>query len=448
MDKLTIREKFFFGVGSLGKDLYMGFISYYLMIYFTDVFGISALAVGTLFFVARLWDAINDPMMGVIADKTNTRWGKYRPYLLFVPIFAAITFTMMLIPVNISNAGKIVWAYITYIGIGMAYTALDIPMMSMVPTFTTDDKDKTSILAFQRWFAFLAFVLAASLTIPMVESLGGGNVGKGYMYYGIIVSVISLISSWLCFANVKEKRDLGKLPVNKLKDYINILKVNKPFMKVVWIRIAYDFGMQMTSGVTTYWIIYFLKKPELIPYLMPITMGSGLLGFMFLPKIIEKLGKKTVSNLGFIGLIISCFMKYFFGKNIILLVAALILAGIAISALNLANISMLADTAEYSHWKLGKRSDSLLFALNTFAYKIALAVSGGVIGFVLAISNYVPNVEQTPYTLKMLNLMFGIGPVIFLIFGMILVKKYEITEEKYAQIIKDIEAGKIGESNN
>lgn len=419
MDKLTIREKFFFGVGSLGKDLYMGFISYYLMIYFTDVFGISALAVGTLFFVARLWDAINDPMMGVIADKTNTRWGKYRPYLLFVPIFAAITFTMMLIPV-----------------------------MSMVPTFTTDDKDKTSILAFQRWFAFLAFVLAASLTIPMVESLGGGNVGKGYMYYGIIVSVISLISSWLCFANVKEKRDLGKLPVNKLKDYINILKVNKPFMKVVWIRIAYDFGMQMTSGVTTYWIIYFLKKPELIPYLMPITMGSGLLGFMFLPKIIEKLGKKTVSNLGFIGLIISCFMKYFFGKNIILLVAALILAGIAISALNLANISMLADTAEYSHWKLGKRSDSLLFALNTFAYKIALAVSGGVIGFVLAISNYVPNVEQTPYTLKMLNLMFGIGPVIFLIFGMILVKKYEITEEKYAQIIKDIEAGKIGESNN
>lgn len=109
---------------------------------------------------------------------------------------------------------------------------------------------------------------------------------------------------------------------------------------------------------------------------------------------------------------------------------------------------MLADTAEYSHWKLGKRSDSLLFALNTFAYKIALAVSGGVIGFVLAISNYVPNVEQTPYTLNMLNLMFGIGPVIFLIFGMILVKKYEITEEKYAQIIKDIEAGKIGESNN
>lgn len=447
MEKLTLREKFFFGVGSLGKDLYMGFISYYLMIYLTDVFGMSALAVGTLFFVARLWDAINDPMMGVIADKTETRWGKYRPYMLFIPFIAAITFVLMLFPVDLPPMGKIVWAYITYIGIGMAYTALDIPMMAMVPTFTTSDQEKTSILAFQRWFAFLAFVLAASFTIPMVKYLGNGDDAKGYMYYGFIVAIVSLISSLLCFFNVKEKRDLGKLPVNKTKDYIEILKVNKPFQKVVGIRIAYDFGMQMTSGVTTYWIIYFLKKPELIPYLMPMSMGSGLIGFMFIPKIIEKIGKKSVSNWGFIGLIVSCFMKYFCGSNIIMLVLALILAGFAISALNLANISMLADTAEYTHWKLGKRSDSLLFALNTFAYKIALAVSGGVIGLVLAISNYVPNVEQTPYTLKMLNLMFGIGPVIFLIFGMILVKKYEITEDKYAEMIKDIEAGKIGINN-
>ncbi len=437
--KLSLKEKLFYGVGSLGKDLYMGFISFYLMIYFTDVFGISALAVGTLFFVARVWDAVNDPLMGIIADKTKTPWGRYRPYSLFVPIIAAIAFILMLSGPELSTNGKLVWAYITYIVLGMAYTALDVSMMSMVPTFTTDSKEKTSILAFQRWFAFLAFVIAAVCTIPLVEKLGGGNDALGYRYYGYVIAAVSIVSSLCMFFHVKEKRDLGELPVNNLKDYWVILKENKPFQKVVGIRIAYDFGMQISSGITAYWVIYYLQKPDLISLIMPISFGTGLVGFLFIPQILTKIGKKKASIYGFWGLILGSVIKLIFSHNVVMIVLSLVIIGFAIALLNLANISMVADTAEYSQWKLGKRSDSLLFAMNTFAYKISMAFAGGVAGIALSLANYVPNVEQTEETLRVLNLMFSIGPVIFLLIGIWITSKYSLTEDKYTEIIEELQ---------
>ncbi len=437
-NKLTLKEKLLYGQGSLGKDLYMGFISFYLMIYLTDVFGISALAVGTLFFVARIWDAVNDPMMGVLADKTKTPWGRYRPYSLFVPFIAAIAFILMLSSPELSDSGKLIWAYVTYIVVGMAYTALDVSMMSMVPTFTSDSEEKTSILAFQRWFAFLAFVIAAMCTIPLVEKLGGGNEVLGYRYYGYVIAGISIISSLTMFFHVKEKRDLGDLPVNNMKDYWFLLKENKPFQKVVGIRIAYDFGMQISSGITAYWVIYYLQKPDLISIIMPISFGTGLIGFLFIPKIIQKIGKKKASIYGFWGLIIGSVIKLFFSHNVAIIIISLVIIGFAIALLNLSNISMVADTAEYAQWKTGKRSDSLLFAMNTFAYKISMAFAGGVTGVILALANYVPNVEQTQQTLTVLNLMFSIGPVIFLLIGLWITGKYTLTEEKYQEIIQEI----------
>lgn len=439
---LSLKEKIFYGVGSLGKDLYMGFISFYLMIYFTDVFGISALAVGTLFFVARVWDAINDPIMGIIADKTKTPWGRYRPYSLFVPVIAAISFVLMLSSPELTMNGKIIWAYITYIIVGMAYTALDVSMMSMVPTFTTNVEEKTAILAFQRWFAFLAFVIAAVCTIPLVEKLGGGNEVQGYRYYGYVIAIVSIISSLCMFFHVKEKRDLGDLPVNKLKDYWLILKENKPFQKVVGIRIAYDFGMQISSGITAYWVIYYLQKPDLISVIMPISFGTGLIGFLFIPKLLTKIGKKKASIYGFWGLIAGSVLKLFFSHNVIVIIISLVIIGFAIAVLNLANISMVADTAEYSQWKLGKRSDSLLFAMNTFAYKISMAFAGGVAGIALSLANYVPNVEQTEETLRVLNLMFSIGPVIFLLIGIWITSKYSLTEEKYVEMMEEMQQNK------
>ena len=437
--KLTLREKFFYGIGSLGKDLYMGFISFYLMIYFTDVFGISALAVGSLFFIARVWDAINDPIMGVIADKTNTRFGKYRPYSLIIPFFAAICFILMLNPPQLHGDGKVLWAYITYIGLGMAYTALDVPMISMVPTFTSNPEEKTSILAFQRWFAFLAFVLAAMVTPPLIEKLGNENTALGYQYYGYMIAIISIICSLGMFFNVKEKRNLSNLPKNTVKDYWNILKENKPFQKVVGIRIAYDFGMSISSGVTVYWVIYFLQKPDLVSVLTPITYGTGLVGFLIIPTIIKKIGKKKASAYGFWGLILSSILKLVFAKNLTMVIISLIITGFAIALLNLSNVSMLADTAEYAQWKLGKRSDSLLFAINTFAYKISMAFAGGVTGLLLSLANYVPNIPQSELTLTVINLMFSVGPILFLLIGLLIVKKYELTEDAYSQIMDELD---------
>lgn len=171
---------------------------------------------------------------------------------------------------------------------------------------------------------------------------------------------------------------------------------------------------------------------------MPISFGTGLIGFLFIPKIIQKIGKKKASIYGFWGLIIGSVIKLFFSHNVVIIIISLVIIGFAIALLNLSNISMVADTAEYAQWKTGKRSDSLLFAMNTFAYKISMAFAGGVTGVILALANYVPNVEQSEQTLMVLNLMFSIGPVIFLLIGLWITGKYTLTEEKYQEIIQEI----------
>ena len=446
MTMLNFKDKFSYGVGSLGKDLYMGMINYYLLIYFTDVFGITALAVGTLFFVARLWDAINDPLMGIIADRTSTRIGKYRPYILVVPFIAAVAFIMLFTVPDLSLAGKLIWAYTTYIAVSMAYTALDVPMMSLVPVITRNQEERTSLLGFSRWFSFLAFGLAAVFALPLIQWFGGENTAKGYHTLAIIVSIIALLSSMTLFFNIKEKKRLQNKK-NTFSDYFNVLKTNKPFQKVIFTRIAYDLGLQMSGGVLVYWAIYYLGRIDLVPIISLVNITFSLIGFMVVPSIIKRIGKKNSMTIALSAITILAFGVLFLGRFPSILLVLMAGQGFSISLLNLCNISMLADTGEYSQYKTGSRSDALLFAINTFSYKIAMAIAGGLTGLFLTLIHYVPNATQTPETLKWLNIMFSLGPVIFMMAGVYINSKYELTETRYNEILKELDARKTKKTN-
>ncbi|HJO92869.1 MAG TPA: glycoside-pentoside-hexuronide (GPH):cation symporter [Victivallales bacterium] len=447
MNNLKFKDKFSYGVGSLGKDLYMGMINYYLLIYFTDVFGITALAVGTLFFVARLWDAINDPIMGIIADRTKTRIGKYRPYILIIPFFAAAAFIMLFTVPHLGTIGKLVWAYITYIAVSMTYTALDVPMMSLVPVITRNQTERTSLLGFSRWFSFLAFGAASVLALPLISWFGGENSAKGYQILAIVIAAVAFLSSMTLFFNIKETRVLQNKK-NAFKDYIEVLRTNKPFQKVIFTRIAYDLGIQMSGGILVYWAIYYLGRIDLVPIISLVSIVSSLIGFMIVPSIMKRIGKKKSMTIALSIIVLVSFGVLFFGKVIPILLVLMSVQGFAISLLNLCNISMLADTGEYSQYKTGSRSDALLFSINTFSYKIALAIAGGIMGIFLTVIQYVPDAEQTAHTLKWLNIMFSLGPVIFMIAGVIINSKYELTESRYNEILIELDARKTEELNS
>ena len=379
--------------------------------------------------------------MGIIADRTNTRIGKYRPYIFIVPFVALVAFILLFTVPSLGTTGKLVWAYITYITVGMAYTALDVPMMSLVPVITRNPTDRTTLLGFSRWFSFLAFGIAAVCALPLISYFGGDNTEKGYQMLAIIISIVAFLSSMTLFFNIKEDRIL-QTRKNTFREYFQVLKTNKPFQKVILTRISYDLGLQMTGGVLVYWAFYYIGDRSLVPILNLVNIVSALIGFTIVPSIMKKIGKKSSMTLALSAIIIICFGLLMWGKNTSILLPLFALQGFAVSLLNLCNISMLADTGEYSEYMTGSRSDALLFSINTFSYKIAMAIAGGILGVFLTLINYIPNDAQSAETLKWINLMFCLGPVIFMTAGVFITSKYELTEDKYEEIIKELDLRK------
>ena len=200
-----------YGVSSLGKDLCNIIISTYLMLFYTNILGISAFAGGMIMMGTKIWDAINDPIMGVVADNTRTRWGKYRPYVLFVPPLLAIFGVLVFIPVNFSNVGKVAWAAVTYVIMSMLSTAFNIPVLSLMPSLTKDPKERAELATCQTFFTTMAVVLGSTFVYPIIKLLGGGsetsNLAKGYPWAMVIAGIILITTGWTTFASTKEVID-------------------------------------------------------------------------------------------------------------------------------------------------------------------------------------------------------------------------------------------------
>lgn len=317
MEKISIKEKICYGVGAVGKDFYSMLFSVYLMIFLTDVVGISPLAVGTLMVVARLWDAINDPIMGVIVDRTNTRFGKFRPYLLFVPIFMGMVVVALFTVPNLGVTGKVIWAYVFYILAGMSFTAYDVPFMSMATAISNEPNERTSLLSISRLFTMIAAVAVSASTLPMVGMLGGSDVAKGYQRFVIILVVISIPAAWIAFFNTKERySSLGQK--HSFKDYAKLIKNNKPFLLLLGITMFYMIASNLATGIQVYYFTYVLGKVELIPYLMMFTLLS-FVSFAFIPALSKKFGKIKLTIFALLISIACYIFLFFFGGNTIAL---------------------------------------------------------------------------------------------------------------------------------
>lgn len=441
MGKIKFREKLSYGMGALGKDFYSGLFGTYLMIYLTDVFGIGAAAVGTLMLVARMWDAINDPIMGMLVDRTNTRWGKFRPYLFIIPLIMGCAMIGLFTVPNLGYTGKIIWAYFFYILAGMCFTAYDVPIMSMAPAISNVPHERTSLLTFSRFFTYIGAMTVAIITIPAVTSLGGGNQAKGYQFYIIILVVIAIISSWITFFNTKERNVIqGKK--NSFKDYKNLLKGNKPMLIIIIAVILSAVASNINGNVSLYFFTYVLGRPDLVPLFMGLA-GLVIFALPFVPTITKKFGKLKITKAViiyqiFLG-VISLFVYLTIGPKIGYILFVSITTTICSALPLVTTISMLADTIDYGEYKTGIRSEGLIFSMNSFALKIGMAVATGFVGYTLAIVKYVPNVEQSQLALTGIICLMTIVPAVFNTIFYLVLRKYNLTEEKINQISKELE---------
>lgn len=431
------RERWSYAMGSLGNNLIYGFMASYLMVYYTDYFGVAAAVVGTLFFVARIWDAANDPVMGLIVDNTYTKRGKFRPYLLFMPIvmglFTILTFT----PVSGNTTMKIVWIFVTYIGWGMSFTAMDIPYWSMSAAITQDQSERGDIVMLSRTIATVGYFLAAVFTLPIVKALG--DTAKAWQFTAIIFAVIAVICTWITYRNVKERAVTKNEERQGIRHVANMLKVNQPLRLIMVGLFAIETGNAIKTVLPFYYLKYNLNAESSLPLFLGGYALITVLGSILSPQIFGRLGKKKTVLWSLALMVLAGVGQYFAGYSVLTYVMVFtLLSAFAFGVANIALMSMLADTVEYGQWKTGRRTEGMIFSTNIFKTKLASAFGGMLGAFILSRVGYIANAVQTLEALQGIHLAISLLPSLIAVVAFLPFTKYGLTEARYEEILEEL----------
>ncbi|MEO0293241.1 MAG: MFS transporter [candidate division WOR-3 bacterium] len=448
---LSIREKICYGFGDLASVLYWQTFMLYFTYFYTDIFLIPAASAAYLFLLSRIWDGINDPIMGMIADRTKTRWGKFRPYLLWIAFpFAVVGVLTFTVP-NLGTTGKLIWAYITFNLIMMLYTAINIPYTALLGVISPDSKERTTVSSVKFIFAFLAGTIVSFTLLPMTKALGKGNDAKGWQYSFIIYGIAAIIFFLITFAGTKERVQPPKTQKSSVKKDIFELITNGPWLILLATTITFILFVAVRSSVTVHYFKYVIGTREIfIPFLGKIKCDfnklasyfngvgqiSALIGALLVNWVAKRIGKKRAFITLFIIAIFSTAIFYFLTPTQIALIFLFQFTGsISGGPLSVLLWAMYADTADYAEWKRGRRTTGLVFSASTMSQKIGWALGAFVALRLMSGVGFQPNVEQTPESLRGLLLLFslipaGLGILSLLILSFI----YPLSDKKVEQI--------------
>ena len=443
--KLTFREKYSYGIGAFGKDLVYAFVATYLMMFFTDEVGISSVFVGGLFFVSRFWDAINDPIMGKIVDNTNTKWGKFRPWILIGTLINAVVLVFLFKrPAGLEGSSLYAYYSVMYILWGMTYTIMDIAYWSMIPTLATTKEDREKISVVPRIFASLGGLTVTTFGIALVNKLGNGNQIKGFEYFALGIVIIFIISTIVTCINVKEKTQVqvNNEKVN-IKQAFNILKQNDQLLVFIGIVLAYNLAMQLAGGAAIYYFKYVAGKESLFS-LYSFFKVAEIGGLMLFPVVTRKIGRQQVFRVATIlpmfGLITLFISGLIAPQSILFISVSAVLLNLGSGFLLGSTTVMLADIVDYGEYKLGSRNESIIFSAQTLLVKLASALSGWLIGVGLSLIGYVAGAAvQSNITIIGIRVIMTIIPsIVALVMYVIYKSKYKINGSFHDEILQVI----------
>ena len=444
MQKLTSREKYSYGIGAYGKDLACGIVYTFLMIYFTDVVGINPAFVGTLFLMARLWDAINDPIMGMIVDNTRSRFGKFRPWIFIGTILNSVVLFLLFRKPDLEGTSLYLYYSVMYILWGMTYTIMDIPYWSMIPTLATTKEDREKISVVPRIFASLGGLTVTTFGIALVNKLGNGNQIKGFEYFALGIVIIFIISTIVTCINVKEKTQVqvNNEKVN-IKQAFNILKQNDQLLVFIGIVLAYNLAMQLAGGAAIYYFKYVAGKESLFS-LYSFFKVAEIGGLMLFPVVTRKIGRQQVFRMATIlpmfGLITLFISGLIAPQSILFISVSAVLLNLGSGFLLGSTTVMLADIVDYGEYKLGSRNESIIFSAQTLLVKLASALSGWLIGVGLSLIGYVAGAAvQSNITIIGIRVIMTIIPsIVALVMYIIYKSKYKINGSFHDEILQVI----------
>ena len=409
------------------------------MFFYTDIFGIPAAAAGTMLVVSRFWDAVNDPLMGIIADRTNTRWGKFRPYLIWISGPLAVIGVFTFLTPDFSVTGKIIYAYITYTLIMMAYTAINIPYSALMGVLSPNTIERTSVSTYRFVLAFVGAFLVQGLTLPLVNFFGKGDQAVGFPFTMGFFGILAGLMFYITFKTTRERVQPPPLQKSSLKNDLKDLRRNKPWM-ILLIMGVFSLGYAILRGGTIiYYFKYYLENTALTSLFMVLGTVAVIAGVACTQFFARRIGKKKLYIIVMTMASLLTMLFYFIPReNITLIFAVHMLISFAMGPQAPLLWAMYADTADYSQWKNGRRATGLVFSAATFAQKFGIALGGGLLGWLLAYFGFIANVPQTPETLNGIILMMSFIPAIGSMIAAIAAFFYPLDDTTMQKIEKDL----------
>ncbi len=451
--KLTGKEKLSYGLGAVGKDMVYMLSANYVLYYYQDILGVSAIAMGVILMAARVFDAFNDPIMGVVVAKTRTRWGKFRPWLMIGTLTnAVLLYFMFAAPPSLAGKGLIAYAAAAYILWGVTYTMMDIPYWSMIPAFTEGGKERENLTAMARSCAGVGSALITVVTIMMVQALGGGNERVGFRNFALIVAVIFVVFITFTCVTIKEKStvDVESPSVGAM---FRALLQNDQAMTVVAAIVLINCSLYITSNLLIYFFKYDVAGDSwYTTYTLFNTFGgaiqilSMMLVFPMLRRFLNTVGIFYLSlalAVGGYGILLVLMSMGVHALAALLVPAFFIF--LAFGLLTVLTTVFLANTVDYGELKNGRRDDSVIFSMQTFVVKLASGVSALIASICLAVSHISSNTDEVVSqaadsgSVMILRGTMTILPILgLLIAWLIFRRKFILTEQKVEEINREL----------
>ena len=437
--KGTAKQALGYGLGAVGKDMVYALVSGFILYYYNDILGISGTFTGVMMMAARVFDAFNDPLMGVVVEKTNTPFGKFRPWIVTGTLTnALILYGMFAMPASVTGTAMLVYASVAYVLWGVTYTLMDIPFWSMIPAITSSGKERENLSVIGRTCAAVGYAVPTVLTMLLVVRLGSGE-REGFAIFAAAVAVVFVVAELVCVALVQEKPS-ERQKTTTVGEMFSALIHNDQAMVVVVGIVVFNASLYLTTQLAVYFFKYDIGNSDLFSLFGTVGGVGQILSMVSLPLLRRRWGGKQIL-VGALGVTIAGYLALFAlsmagVRAVAPLAATAFVIYIGFGLATVLTTVFLADTVDYGEYKTGSRNESVVFSMQTFVVKLASAVSVLIAGIGIDLIGLDDTAAvQSESTLLGLRLLMVGLPVLGLVFSILyFMKKYRLTEAETARI--------------
>ncbi len=455
MIKLT--EKIGYGFGDMASSMFWKLFGAYLMIFYTDVFGLPAAVVGTMFLITRIWDSAFDPIVGVVADRTHSRWGKFRPYLLWLAAPFGIIGVLTFVTPDWSPTGKLVYAYVTYSLMMMIYSAINVPYASLLGVMSPNPKERNTLSTYRMTFAYIGSFIALLLFMPLVNFFSGnskdlGDQQTGWTMAVVVIAILCIILFFGCFAWTKERVKPIKEAQNPLKEDLKDLFKNKPWWILLGAGVAALVFNSIRDGATVYYFKYFVVEEDyatvsffgmsfvLSGLYLAWGQAANIIGVIAAAPVSNRIGKRnTYMWAMIIATVLSVIFYWFDKEDLIWMFVFQALISICAGSIFPLLWSMYADCADYSELKTGNRATGLIFSSSSMSQKFGWAIGTAITGWLLGFFGFQANAVQSEEAISGIKMFLSFLPAVGTILSVVFISMYPLTEKKMKDITTELE---------